>query len=104
MVDLMLQNSRVPTLCLDHLRFALFVETCHSNGERTPHRSHQSRDAETTLEEGDIRRREQFNLRIEDHMKINRLPPTLQQLSLRYSLVILGLVFDHCHLQRLPDL
>lgn len=47
MIDLVLQNPRLPAGRFDHSLLSVFVEACHSNGARPRYLCHQSRDAET---------------------------------------------------------
>lgn len=60
MVDLVLQNPRIPSRRFDYPLFPMLVEAGHSNEARPRYHCHQSRDAETAFIEGHIRRCEQI--------------------------------------------
>jgi hypothetical protein len=66
MIDLVLQNPRIPAGRFDYPLLPMFVEEGHSNGARPRYHCHQSRDAETAFIEENIGGCEQIYLRIDD--------------------------------------
>ena len=95
MIDLVLQNPRIPAGRFDHPRLSVFVEACHSNGARPCYHCHQSRDAETALVEGNIRRCEQIYMRIDDYVEVDGYSLALAQLFGGEGFLIFGLIFNH---------
>ena len=95
MIHLVLQNPRIPASRFDHPWLSAFVEACHSNGARPRYHCHQSRDAETALIEGNIRRCEQIYMRIDNYVEVDGYSLALAQLSGGKGFLILGLIFNH---------
>jgi len=69
MIDLVLQNPRIPADRFDYPLLPVLVKARHSNGARHRYHCHQPRDAKTAFIEENIRRCEQLYLRIDDFVE-----------------------------------
>jgi hypothetical protein len=104
MIQLVLQNPRIPAGRFDHPRLSAFVEACHSNGARPRYHCHQSRDAETALIEGNIRRCKQIYLWIDDCVEGDWHSLPFAQLFGGEAFLVFGLIFNHRDLKRFSNL
>jgi hypothetical protein len=71
MIDLVLQDPRIPTGRFDDSLLPVLVEAGHSNRGRSRYHGHQSRDAETAFIEGNIGSCEQIYLRIDNRVGVD---------------------------------
>ena len=100
MIDLVLEDSGVPTRGFNHLRFSVLVEALDAHRASTRNYRRKSRQAEAAFVELDFLRAHLSNLRIDDDVKRHRFSFALGQLFARRILVILSQIFDHRDLQR----
>ena len=104
MIHLVLQNPRIPAGRFDRPWLSAFVEACHSNGARPRYHCHQSRDAETALIEGNIRRCKQIYLWIDDCVEGDGHSLPFTQLFGGEAFLVFGLIFNHRDLKRFSNL
>ena len=103
-VDLVLQDARIPSRRLNDLPLSLFVQTLHAHVVRSRNDGRESRQAETAFEKLHLRRRLDMQRGIDDHMKRDWPPLALDELLVGETGKILLLVFDDRQLQRHSDL
>jgi GNAT superfamily N-acetyltransferase len=104
MVDLMLQNARIPPAGIDGFLLALFVQAFHPYAMGTGHQSHQAVKAQTSLKEFNLVVVEQGDFRIDDHMKCNHGALAIGKLVFRPVSGVFGAVFNDRQLEIATDL
>jgi hypothetical protein len=104
MVDLVLQNPRIPAYGVNHALISMLIQAGHPNRARPPYHRHQARDTETAFMERNVRRCEQLYLRIDNYLEGDGKALALTQLLGREAFLIFGLIFNHSDLKRFSNL
>jgi hypothetical protein len=104
MVDLVLQNPRIPACGVDHTLISMLIQAGHPNRGRSLHHRHQARNTETAFMERNVRRCEQLYLRVDDYLKVDGKALALTQLFGCEAFLIFGLIFNHSDLKRFSNL
>lgn len=100
MIDLVLQNSRVPALCVDEPGVPNFIEALNGHRIRTRDYCHEPRKAETSFKELAAWAITLNDAWIHDHMECYRPSGSNCQLFFRNVLQVFGTIFNDCDLQR----
>src|SRR5579872_5426702 len=77
-IDLMLQNARIPTLRLDGPRFSVLVQVFDARAGGARHKAEEPGHTEAAFEEFHKRARKREH-RVDDDVKWNGTPPALRQ-------------------------
>src|SRR5919109_904008 len=104
MIDLVLENARVPATGLDDQRFAVLVQAIDPDREGPRHDGGETIEAETALKEGRRRLVRYGKPRIDDDVKWHWLAFPLGEHRRRHALQIFRPLFHHRQLQRIADL
>ncbi len=104
MVDLMLQNARVPATGFNDFRLSSFVHTFHAHAARTRRERHQVFQAKATFKIFNALFAKKRDSRIDDDVKWYRLALAVGQLLRRPVFDVFGTVLNHRQLNALSDL
>ncbi len=104
MVDLVLQNARIPARCLDAHRLTKMIQGLDQHPASARYNPRETGKAQTTFKESNFRRRDEMDSRIEQNMKRHRPALAFRQVSPGKIRMIFSLVLNDDYLQRLTDL
>ena len=104
MVDLVLQDTRVPTFRLQLDRFASFVKTIHDYGCATTNFAGKAYETQTSLKELNGFIADDPELRIDNHVEIDRLSLACFELLLRDIFLVFDAILYDGELERRTDL
>lgn len=98
-INLMLENPRIPTGCLYHFFLSSFIQALHPNGAGPGNKGRKTMKAEAALEKFRCFTVCSRDPGVDDRVKSHGPPLALAKLLCRNVLVILFPVFDHRQLQ-----
>src|SRR5712671_1660981 len=103
-VDLMLQDARVPSRCFQCLFYTAFVQKFHGYGARPGNKCRKTCDTQTSLEEFNHLIALLRNSRVDDGVKRHGPPFAFSKLLLGDVLMIFRAVLNHRELYGKADL
>src|SRR5579864_8238821 len=104
MVDLMLQDARIPAARLNHFRFGSFIHAFHADAARTRRKRHQVVQAQAAFKIFNALFAQQRDLWIDDHLERHHMALALRQLLPRPVLYIFRTVLNYRQLNALANL
>src|SRR5208282_4696444 len=99
-IDLVLQDARVPSRSFDHFRAAVLIEAFHANAARSRHNRGKARQAQAAFEKLGLLLGRFDDPGIDDHLKRHGAPLTLGKLLRGNFLEPVLAILKHCDLQR----